>query len=335
MVLNMQTFYEKVLETEGITKEMIDRQRGQAELLNNLLRADKEVTAYLLKEHAADIDETFFAMLQSYLDAAQQTGNDAQLVKITNLRARLMTSTPAGRQMEQKQLAMHAFSRDAKKAGGLSPELLLQHIIKNLDDEGVVGALIGAGQEAITYDFFTLLTSEIEAAEAAEAHEKATRLSEVRADLLQLQAEMRQQSQKLVDGALQTLRMILQAPDRQTAVRQHIDKIDDTFMYVLSSNIAQADQQGSEDQLRALSEVQSIIVREIESQYPPEVIFLNQLMEADSEQTQKQLLDENRALVQPQLVQMLEALEKQVAEMGQTDLNQRLNTVKALIQAQL
>ena len=49
MILTMQTFMEKVLETEGITKEMIDKQRKQAELLQTLARADKDVVDHLLK----------------------------------------------------------------------------------------------------------------------------------------------------------------------------------------------------------------------------------------------------------------------------------------------
>ena len=36
-VLSLQTFVEKVLETEGVTQEMIARQRGQADLLRQLL----------------------------------------------------------------------------------------------------------------------------------------------------------------------------------------------------------------------------------------------------------------------------------------------------------
>ncbi|MCA9971514.1 MAG: hypothetical protein KC425_14925, partial [Anaerolineales bacterium] len=82
-------------------------------------------------------------------------------------------------------------------------------------------------------------------------------------------------------------------------------------------------------------EVQALIVQEIESQYPPEIIFLNQLMEAETREEQQQLLDANRHMVQPQLVQVLEAMEKQIAEMGQDALLGRLREVKAMVQARL
>ena len=38
-ILTLQTFMERVLETEGITKEMIERQRAQVELVNTLATA--------------------------------------------------------------------------------------------------------------------------------------------------------------------------------------------------------------------------------------------------------------------------------------------------------
>src|SRR5690606_26185562 len=41
IIINMQTFMEKVLETEGITKEMIERQQKQTELVRALAQADK------------------------------------------------------------------------------------------------------------------------------------------------------------------------------------------------------------------------------------------------------------------------------------------------------
>ena len=51
-ILTMQSFLENVLETEGITKEMIERQQKQAELLNTLATADADVADYLIKERA-------------------------------------------------------------------------------------------------------------------------------------------------------------------------------------------------------------------------------------------------------------------------------------------
>ncbi|MCA9933468.1 MAG: CpXC domain-containing protein [Ardenticatenaceae bacterium] len=335
MILNMQTFYEKVLETEGVTKEMIERQRKQSELLTTLLRADNDVADYLIKERISEIDETFFAMLQQYLDMAAQTQQEKELVKLTNLRAKLMTETPAGRQMEKQQIAMHALNRDAKKSGGLTPELLLKHILINIDDDRIVGSMVNAVQGALSYEFFALITAEVEKLEGVGEQEKAGKLTALRNDLVELQQAMQQESQRMVEEATKLLDTLLKAPDMKTAVQQNMNQFDDAFMYVLSANVAQAEQNENNQLLQALTQLQSLIVQEVESQYPPEIIFLNQLMEAETAIARDQLLSENQQLVTPNLLKMLEAVEKQIEEMGQEELNGRLQAVKQAIKARI
>ncbi len=124
-MLTMQSFLERVLETEGITKEMIARQQKQAELLNTLITADADVVDYLLKERANEIDEVFFAMLRQYVEAASQMDESKQLVPLINLQAKLMTETDIGRRLEKQQIALHGLNRSAKEADGLTPAILL------------------------------------------------------------------------------------------------------------------------------------------------------------------------------------------------------------------
>lgn len=334
-ILNMQTFYEKVLETEGITREMIERQRKQSELLNTLMRADKDVADHLLKERSGEIDETFFAMLQQYLDMAQQTQQDKEVVKLTNLRARLMRETAAGQRMEKQQLAMHALNREAKKAGGLTPEILLKHVVQNVDDAQVMRGLIGAVQGSLSYEFFTLLTNEIEKLEKSGETGKAKRLTDLRTDLLQAQEAMRQESQRMVEQASKVMNELLQAPDLATAVRQNMQAIDDGFMYILAASIAQAEQEGDNARLQAFSRIQAAIMKEVESQYPPEILLLNQLLEAESDAARAQILSENHQLVNPDLLKMLDAVETQIKEMGQDELYGRFQAVKELIRTRV
>ena len=84
-----------------------------------------------LRERGKEIDEEFFAILQNYVEAAQQMDDNKQLLPLLNLRARLMTETAVGRRIEARQVALHGLSREAKAQNGLSPTLLLKHIIKH------------------------------------------------------------------------------------------------------------------------------------------------------------------------------------------------------------
>ncbi|MCP4427081.1 MAG: hypothetical protein GY803_21550, partial [Chloroflexi bacterium] len=254
-IINLQTFMEMILETEGITKEMIQRQQKQIELLQTLANADADVTDHLIKERIGEIDETFFAMLQQYIDGAAQAQDDKQIVALTNLRAKLMTGTEIGRQMEKQQIALHGLNREAKAQNGLSPELLLKHLLKHTGDEGIESALAAAGQPALTYQFFQLLTTEIEKREKAGELASAQPLTEMRTRLLKLFDAIQAESQKLLAEAEETLQAILAADDKDAAIQANVARIDDAFMYVLSSRIAQADQQGNAAEAQALNDI--------------------------------------------------------------------------------
>lgn len=336
-IINMETFMEKVLETEGVTKEMIERQKKQSQLLQTLIRADKDVQDHLIKERASEIDETFFAMLQQYLDQAGQMQDEKQLVRLTNLRAKLMTETAAGRRLEKQQVAMKKLSVAAQKQGGLTTELLRDHVLSYEEDEELMQALVVslAAQGALPYEFFQLVTDMIDEKQQAGNQAVADRLARVRDEALSIQNEMRQQSQQVVEAASKVLYQIMNAPDTETAVQQHIEAIDDVFMYVLSARLAQAEQQGNEAEANALNQIHQIIVQQMESQLPPEVMLLNALLEAETDETRRQLLDENQALVSPNLMQIIDMVGQQLAQSNQPELNGRLQQIKGMVQARL
>lgn len=334
-VLSLQTFMENILETEGITKEMIERQRKQSDLLRKLANADTDVRDYLLKENERLIDETFLMMLQSIMEAAGQMNDEKQLVRLTNLRAKLMRETPAGRMMEKQQMAVHRFSQEAKKQGGLSAELLLKHILLNQDDDGVIDALVSAGQGALRYNFFSLFTEEIEKAEKAGRAAEAKRLAELRARLLKIYDEIQVQTRQVMARAAETLDGIMQAPDVATAVANALPQIDDAFMYYLASRIAQADQQGQTAQVQQLQAIHTQIVQAAEAQVPPEIQLLNDLLEAESEAERSQILTDHPELISAEILEVLGVVQNQVKQTGQAEINGRLEAIKAMIQARL
>ena len=59
------------------------------------------------------------------------------------------------------------------------------------------------------------------------------------------------------EQASATLQTILAADDRRQAVVDNLAKIDDGFMYVLSANIAQAEEQGDERSRMAIRHFRS------------------------------------------------------------------------------
>ncbi|MFN2105220.1 MAG: CpXC domain-containing protein [Candidatus Promineifilaceae bacterium] len=330
-MLTMQSFLEKVLETEGITKEMIERQQKQAELLNTLITADKDVADYLLKERASEIDEVFFAMLRQYIEVASQTNDNKQLVPLINLQAKLMTETEVGRRLEKQQIALHALNRAAKAADGLTPAILLEHILKNQQDPEIVAALAQVGLPAMSYEFFTGLTNEIERQQLAGNEEAVERLSMMRTDLLEMQEDAQEQTRQVLGAAQETLEAILSAEDIKLALNANMESLDDAFMYVLAAEIARAQETNDAARLEKLNSLRDLLVEEAESQTPPEVRFLNKLVRAETAEEMEQVADDNLGLLSPDLVAVIDALQDQAQSTGQQELLDRLSAVKRLL----
>ncbi|HZD11245.1 MAG TPA: CpXC domain-containing protein [Candidatus Binatia bacterium] len=336
-ILSYQTFMEKILETEGITPDMIARQREQAKLLQTMISADRGALDSLIEENADKIDETFFAILRSAVEAAQQR-DDKDLLKLTNLQAKLYTQTDLGRELERRQSVLRQFQKDVRKNEGLTPEILLKHILQHYDDEGTVDALVAMGQAALSYEFFNQLTQEIERQARQKNKEKAKALTGLRQRLLDLHNEMQEQSREILEGAMSTLQDIVDAPDTEEAIRDNLGRIDDTFMYVLSAMIAQNEQQGREEQAEELKHVQDLILAEAERQVPPQIRVINRLLRAESDADQRRILEENRNLLTPELLQMLEALSQEMATQPDgeaTEMVGRINKLKAMVEARI
>lgn len=338
-MLTMDSFLEKVLETEGITPEMIARQRKQAELLRTLAMADSDVQDYLIKERSRELDENFFALLQSQVEAAYQMNDNSQLIPLINLQAKLMTETAVGRELEKRQVAMRQLSKEAQKEGGLSPALLLKHVLANQEDEALVQGLALAGQGAMNYEFFTQLSNEIDRLQKGKKQEAVARLTRIREQLLALQEELRQESQRMMQEAKQVLDVLLAAEDKRAAVRANLPRIDDTIARLLMAEMARAEQSGRMDDVGQLQELQNIIVQEMNPDTPPEVLLLNELLMAETEGERRQLLERNRDLLSEDFLTVLEMIQEQVRQGGASgnsaELVEQLDEVKAMVVAEL
>lgn len=338
-MLTMQSFLEKVLGTEGITPEMIAKQQKQVELLRTLITADTDVQDYLIKERGREIDENLLALLQSQVEAAYQMNDNTQLIPLINVQAKLMTDTAAGRELEKRQVAVRKLGRDAQKEGGLSPRLLLKHVLANQEDELLVEALGLTGQAAMNYEFFTQLSNEIDRQQKGKKQTAVTRLMALRDRLLALQEELRQQSQRMLQGAKETLDALLAADDKRAAVRANLPYIDDTVARLLMAEMSRAEQSGRQDNLRTLQALQNIIVQEMNQQSPPEMELLNALLTAGTDAERQALLDENPDLLSPEFLEVLEMIQEQIRQAGPSgnsqELLQHLDAIKAMVVAEL
>lgn len=334
-MLTMQSFMERVWGTEGVTPEMLARQQRQVELLRTLATASPDVQDYLIKERRNEIDETFFGILRAQIEATSQMSDGNEVVGLLNLQARLMTQTEVGRRLEKQQIALHALNREAKQAGGLSPELLAKHVIANDADEDLVNALALTGRAALNYEFFALLTGEVEKREKAGDTRGAARLGRMRDQLLEMQREMQEATQQVLKEAQDTLDEILAAPNTEESVAANMGRIDDAFMHVLEARQLHAEQSGRREEAEKLRLIQELIITQIQGETPPEVQLLTQLVSAPSKADRERLMAGSPELVSAQLIEVVDMLREQANSAGQADLANRLTEVRSELNAKV
>ena len=335
MMLTMQSFLEKVWGTEGVTPEMLARQQKQVELLRTLATASSDVQDYLIKERGREIDETFFGILRAQIEATSQM-NDSNLVNdLLNLQAKLMTQTEVGRRLEKQQIALHALNRDAKREGGLTPELLARHVIANENDDALANAIALTGQSAMNYEFFSLLTNEVEKREKAGDVAGAQRLGRLRDQLLETQRELQEATQEVLKKAQTTLDAIMDAPDVEEGVFDHLGEVDDAFMHVLEARLAHAEQSGHQDQVEKLRQIQEVIIAQIQGETPPEIQLLSQMVNTPDKADRDELMAAASDLISDQFLEVVDMIREQAQTAGQGDLVERLDEIRAEVNARL
>jgi hypothetical protein len=333
VIISMQTLMEKVLETEGITREMIEHQQNQSSLLQEFLAADGEYQTELINSRKDEVDQTLFAILRASLDAAESSNESEQTLGLINLQAKLYRQTPYGQKLENQQQVLHAFSREVKKDGQLSPKLLLKHVLANRNDDEIIEALIVAGQQAFNYEFFVQLSNRIEKRQKSGID--AEELIELRTKLLALQDELQRQSQEIISGIQAMLGKILAAEDRRIAVQSNLRNMDSTFLTILSSMYAESRRRGDKKTADDLEEIQDIIVEEMENQAPPEIRLVNQLLRTENEEEQLRLLGENENLVTSELLELTASISEDAERSGEKQLANRASKVERMVKAQL
>ena len=330
-IISQQSFVEKVLETEGVTPEMLARQREQVQLLETLISAAPDVVEILLVERSDEIDETFFAMLQTLLQAAEQAQDGARMVQLTNLQVTLYTETETGRQIERRQIALRRFQQEARQANELTPTMLLKHILENRDDETTVQALASVGQSALDYTFFVALTEEIETLARQKKKPEVRQLTRIRQMLLAYQKAMDEATKQMVERANATLHLLLEAEDTRAAIQEHRSALDESFIYLLNATIVEAERQGRTTESERMRQIHTMIMEEAKDQMPPEVHLVNDLLSAESDSEQRRLLDENSQLVTPDLAEMLTAVEHELGSDSPVEIRDRLSRVQAMV----
>ena len=322
---------EKVWGFDGITPEMLRRQREQTTLMQSLLRIGNDDTALkLAAERSSElIDRDFFGLLEQVTMSMSSQGQGQAAQGVAVLYEKLLGMTEAGKaivaQRERIQELLATITPETSRSE------LLDLILNAWEDDGsddTAAAIVMQVGSALDYEFLMELAKRIDGASSEEEKE---RLNELREMILALQAQQRQNQESMVQQVQAILQEVLQAPDTEAALRKYADYIDENFLGLLGANIQSAQQQNATAAVQRLQSVYQQAIAIFQEKLPPEVRLIQSLMSAPDSGSVRKLLKENRSLVTKELVESMTVLENQMREANRPDQADQLKSLRGQV----
>lgn len=309
-MLTQQRLFERILEADGITPEMMKAQQEKLQLIQTFLQAKADVLPEMVVQNDTKIDEEFFTLLAGLTQASAAQGDEQGVKALTSLQKVLLERSTLGRQAA----AEAAATRDAMQElqdlskAGLTREKLLDLLQKNASNETKLTAQATMARGALDYQFFQTLSERIDAtsveqrAELTALREKLLTITEQVDAALKAQAE---QAQALLDELLKSDKL-------EEAVQQALPHVNQAFGEVLNLAAKKAQESNDEETLKKISTIVAIIQSASASSVYVELIEL--LLQAPDEKTRAEMLEKAGETVNDDFLQVLVSLSNQVEQ---------------------
>lgn len=328
-MLTMQTMVEKILEADGITKEMLDEQQKRMNLLQRLLTTSPESRVDVIKQEEAQIDSMFFNLLNRLIEATLQGGDQQGARQLALLQQELLQNTSFGRQLQDQAKEVEEAVRSLQEASrtGLTREKLLDMIITAPNDARF-SALVSYARSGLDYEFFQILTQRIEqAANEADKQDLSSKRDKILAMTREIDAAAQEQEKAYRDF----LEQLLQQPDIAAATEENLGAVNELFVSIVDQELDKARKASDLDRIAKLQQVMGVI--EKASAPPPELELVQQLMGAETDEARTQLLKDNAEKITPEFIELLSNLS---AQAGQQEQNPEVvNQIKMVYRAAL
>ncbi len=262
--LSLESLVKAVLESEGITEEMLQAQEARVKLLEEFLKIDNEAAfKEKVKEHDAELDYEFFEVLTASIQAAQMEGNMAGAQALFALRTALARFSTQGRKAVKE-------IDDRLGLVFLQNQEELLEKLQQAQDEEEFETWIAAGHALLDYNFFQQLTARIDQAEKEKDHQKAAEFKALRAKILDVKARHEEMSRAALKKSAELLKEILQSGNPEKVLAQKLDQIDQAFFMVLSANIEEARRQKQNQVAQAMAMIGDMAMSMIQARMAKE-----------------------------------------------------------------
>jgi hypothetical protein len=329
--LSLQSLVEKVLEADGVTKEMLEAQQAKVGLIEKLLRSkNEEEIASFVKENDAHLDYAFFDLFTAAIQSAAEQGDRASAEKMLAIRNRVVELSTLGQKSNEQARKMEAIANELNQLGDkLTPDMFFDMVVKTDDLDRSI-ALVSLARPLVDYNFFMKLTQLINQAPDAERE----RLQKLREIILDTVGKVDQVAQQQVQQSASLLQALLEAPDLKQAIKQNVQFIDNSFMAVLGQNYEAAKKAGRNDVADKIQKIGDAILEVVRDSAPPEVRLINELLDFETEEESLAEARRRSAEITPQVIEAMKAIEEEVTAGGRTEVAERLAKIRAASERQ-
>jgi CpXC motif protein len=304
--LTYESMIQTILGKDGITPEMLKEQQDRVALIERLLQASSaDVRTEIIKQNLNLFDEQFFGLFSRLAQSAAAGGQEPVARAMVELQKQLLDETEFGRSLKESVGELEAATKTLQEVGqALTREKLLDIVLESQNDARLRAyATIARG--GMDYQFFQLLSEKIDKASGDEK----TRLESIREKLLDFTNEMDKQMEARYKQAQEFVESLLAKDDIVKAVRDNLDGFTQDAVDIVNQMLRQASEKSDYTRMGKLQKMVEIL-REVST--PPEVAFIEQLLDAPDDMALDKMLEENRDLINDQFMEALIGLVAQV-----------------------
>jgi hypothetical protein len=311
-MLTQQRLFERILEADGITPEMMKAQQEKLMLIQSLIQAKPDVLPVLVAQNDVKIDEELFTLLSRLAQASAAQGDEQGVRALTNLQKTLLEHSTLGKQAA----AEAALTREAMQElqelskAGLTRENLLDLLIKSASSDTKLTAQATMARSGMDYQFFQTLSERIEAVGV----EERANLIALREKLLKITEEVDATLKVQVDEAQALLDELLKAEKLEEAIQHALPRVNQAFGEVLNLTAKKAQEANDEATLKKLSTIVAIIQSASTSSVYIELIEM--LLQVPDEKTRAEMLEKAGEAVNDDFMQVIGSLTNQMEVAG-------------------
>lgn len=305
--LTYESMIETILGKDGITPEMIKAQQDRLGLIDRLLAATTpDVRSQLIKESTALLDEQFFVLFSRLLQAGLGGGQEALAKQLSEVQNQLLEETDIGRRLKESAGELEGAAKALQDAGpNLTREKLLDLLVASPNDARLK-AYVSLARSGMDYVFFQTLTERIDKAPA----DQKKKLEDLREKALNFVNEVDKQLEARYKQAQALIDRILAQEDIAKATQANLEAFTQDTVDIVQGMHRRASEKSDYVQMGKLQKMIEIL--QAASAPPPEVAFIEKLLEAPDDAIEN-MLSSNAGLINEAFIESLNGLVSQIS----------------------